>query len=157
MSVVQFHLRPPLWPWHSLNVRNKTQSLWAFRRVTGEGMYEIGLGVQIPAGQAYRKVAQLGRALGLGPRGCRFKSCLSDHLDKDSLNDKDGASFRWARAQFATVEKTRSVAPKQNTVCTKRQSSRIVRETMTEVWSESAALVTDCTSRRNSTWPETQN
>ena len=27
----------------------------------------------------YREVAQLGRALGLGPRGCRFKSCLPDH------------------------------------------------------------------------------
>ena len=24
-------------------------------------------------------MAQLGRALGLGPSGCRFKSCLSDH------------------------------------------------------------------------------
>ena len=28
-----------------------------------------------------REVAQLGRAFGLGPRGCRFKSCLPDHLD----------------------------------------------------------------------------
>ena len=27
-----------------------------------------------------RGVAQLGRALGLGPRGRRFKSCLPDHL-----------------------------------------------------------------------------
>ena len=27
----------------------------------------------------YREVAQLGRAFGLGPRGCRFKSCLPDH------------------------------------------------------------------------------
>jgi putative endonuclease len=27
-----------------------------------------------------RKVAQLGRALVLGTRGCRFKSCLSDHF-----------------------------------------------------------------------------
>ena len=26
-----------------------------------------------------REVAQLGRAFGLGPRGCRFKSCLPDH------------------------------------------------------------------------------
>ena len=25
-------------------------------------------------------MAQLGRALGLGPRGCRFKSCHPDHL-----------------------------------------------------------------------------
>ena len=25
-------------------------------------------------------MAQLGRALGLGPRGCRFKSCFPDHL-----------------------------------------------------------------------------
>ena len=29
----------------------------------------------------YREVAQLGRAFGLGPRGCRFKSCLPDHLE----------------------------------------------------------------------------
>ncbi len=27
-----------------------------------------------------REVAQLGRALGLGPRGRRFESCLPDHL-----------------------------------------------------------------------------
>jgi hypothetical protein len=27
----------------------------------------------------YRGVAQLGRALGLGPRGRRFESCLPDH------------------------------------------------------------------------------
>ena len=27
-----------------------------------------------------RDVAQLGRALGLGPRGRRFESCLPDHL-----------------------------------------------------------------------------
>ena len=27
----------------------------------------------------YREVAQLGRALGLGPRGRRFESCLPDH------------------------------------------------------------------------------
>jgi hypothetical protein len=26
-----------------------------------------------------REVAQLGRALGLGPRGRRFESCLPDH------------------------------------------------------------------------------
>ena len=32
-----------------------------------------------------REVAQLGRAFGLGPRGCRFKSCLPDHL-KINLN-----------------------------------------------------------------------
>ena len=29
---------------------------------------------------ALREVAQLGRALGLGPRGRRFKSCLPDFL-----------------------------------------------------------------------------
>jgi hypothetical protein len=28
-----------------------------------------------------REVAQLGRALGLGPRGRRFESCLPDHLN----------------------------------------------------------------------------
>ena len=28
----------------------------------------------------YRRVAQLGSALGLGPRGCVFKSRLSDHF-----------------------------------------------------------------------------
>jgi hypothetical protein len=27
-----------------------------------------------------REVAQLGRALGLGPRGRRFESCLPDHV-----------------------------------------------------------------------------
>ena len=35
-----------------------------------------------PAGRAiyfYGNVAQLGRALGLGPRGRRFESCLPDH------------------------------------------------------------------------------
>src|SRR5699024_7537532 len=32
-----------------------------------------------PLGRAFREVAQLGRALGLGPRGRRFKSCLPDH------------------------------------------------------------------------------
>ena len=32
-----------------------------------------------PIGRAYlREVAQLGRALGLGPRGRRFESCLPD-------------------------------------------------------------------------------
>ena len=34
----------------------------------------------ISAGRTiYRNVAQLGRALGLGPRGRRFESCHSDH------------------------------------------------------------------------------
>ena len=37
-----------------------------------------------PVGRAnklrLRNVAQLGRALGLGPRGRRFESCHSDHL-----------------------------------------------------------------------------
>ena len=35
-----------------------------------------------PVGRAIylRNVAQLGRALGLGPRGRRFESCHSDHL-----------------------------------------------------------------------------
>jgi hypothetical protein len=34
-----------------------------------------------PIGRAMicREVAQLGRALGLGPRGRRFESCLPDH------------------------------------------------------------------------------
>ena len=34
-----------------------------------------------PFGRAilFREVAQLGRALGLGPRGRRFESCLPDH------------------------------------------------------------------------------
>ena len=31
-----------------------------------------------PAGCIFREVAQLGRALGLGPRGRRFESCLPD-------------------------------------------------------------------------------
>ncbi len=34
---------------------------------------------------SHRKVAQLGRASGLGPEGCRFKSCLSDHLFENIL------------------------------------------------------------------------
>jgi hypothetical protein len=40
-----------------------------------------------PFGRAifYREVAQLGRALGLGPRGRRFESCLPDHLQNDSF------------------------------------------------------------------------
>ena len=29
----------------------------------------------------FREVAQLGRALGLGPRGRRFESCLPDHYE----------------------------------------------------------------------------
>ena len=29
----------------------------------------------------YREVAQLGRALGLGPRGRRFESCLPDYIN----------------------------------------------------------------------------
>ena len=33
----------------------------------------------------FREMAQLGRALGLGPRGCRFKSCFPDHLDFEEL------------------------------------------------------------------------
>ena len=34
-----------------------------------------------PLGRAIkREVAQLGRALGLGPRGRRFESCLPDHF-----------------------------------------------------------------------------
>ena len=33
----------------------------------------------------YREMAQLGRALGLGPRGCRFKSCFPDHLNCKNL------------------------------------------------------------------------
>ena len=34
-----------------------------------------------PIGRAYStEVAQLGRALGLGPRGRRFESCLPDRI-----------------------------------------------------------------------------
>ena len=33
-----------------------------------------------PAGCISREVAQLGRALGLGPRGRRFESCLPDYM-----------------------------------------------------------------------------
>lgn len=33
----------------------------------------------------YREVVQLGRALGLGPSCCRFKSCLPDHLNYNPL------------------------------------------------------------------------
>jgi hypothetical protein len=32
-----------------------------------------------------REVAQLGRALGLGPRGRRFESCLPDHFQYGAL------------------------------------------------------------------------
>ena len=39
-----------------------------------------------PIGRAiYREIAQLGSALGLGPRGCRFKSCFPDHLKQLEL------------------------------------------------------------------------
>ena len=34
---------------------------------------------------SYREVAQLGRALGLGPRGRRFESCLPDQISKGAL------------------------------------------------------------------------
>lgn len=49
-----------------------------------------------PAGCIFREVAQLGRALGLGPRGRRFESCLPDC----SLNRKlqDGGVAQLARA-----------------------------------------------------------
>ena len=36
----------------------------------------------------YREVAQLGRAFGLGPRGCRFKSCLPDHDIKITTHNR---------------------------------------------------------------------
>ena len=36
----------------------------------------------------FREVAQLGSALGLGPRGRRFKSCLPDHLEYKPLFHK---------------------------------------------------------------------
>ena len=39
-----------------------------------------GQGFESLRAHQYREVAQLGRALGLGPRGCRFKSCLPDQL-----------------------------------------------------------------------------
>ena len=34
-------------------------------------------------------MAQLGRALGLGPRGCRFKSCFSDHFVDNTCFSSD--------------------------------------------------------------------
>ena len=34
-----------------------------------------------PSYFSYRRLAQLGSALGLGPRGRRFKSCNADHLN----------------------------------------------------------------------------
>jgi hypothetical protein len=37
-----------------------------------------GVGVQVPSPAYQRDVAQLGRALGLGPRGRMFKSCRPD-------------------------------------------------------------------------------
>jgi hypothetical protein len=42
-----------------------------------------------PIGRASREVAQLGSVPGLGPGGCRFKSCLPDHLVSESLFNKD--------------------------------------------------------------------
>ena len=42
-----------------------------------------------------REVAQLGRALGLGPRGRRFESCLPDFLNNS------GALLSWESACFA--------------------------------------------------------
>ncbi len=41
-----------------------------------------------PVGRAiivFREVAQLGRALGLGPRGRRFESCLPDHSFENTI------------------------------------------------------------------------
>ena len=45
-----------------------------------------------PLGRAIflREVAQLGRALGLGPRGRRFESCLPDHYYYDVLSFGSG-------------------------------------------------------------------
>ena len=39
-----------------------------------------GWGFEFSRARHLREVAQLGRALGLGPRGRRFKSCLPDHF-----------------------------------------------------------------------------
>ena len=39
----------------------------------------------LPGAPKIREVAQLGRALGLGPRGRRFESCLLDQDDKNLL------------------------------------------------------------------------
>ena len=43
------------------------------------------MGVRLPLGVPLREVAQLGSALGLGPRGRRFESCLPDHFKIKSL------------------------------------------------------------------------
>ena len=42
----------------------------------------------------YRGVAKFGKALGLGPRNCRFKSCLPDHASVAQLVEQ-AAVNRW--------------------------------------------------------------
>ena len=46
-----------------------------------------------------REVAQLGRALGLGPRGRRFESCLPDFLNKWGLSSAGRAPALHAGGQ----------------------------------------------------------
>ena len=41
----------------------------------------------------YREVAQFGRALGLGPRGRRFKSCLPYHAGVAQLVERKTCNF----------------------------------------------------------------
>lgn len=48
--------------------------------MVAQGSLEPLVGVQIPQAQPIRNVAQPGRALGLGPRCRRFKSCHSDQF-----------------------------------------------------------------------------
>ncbi len=58
-----------------------------------------------PIGRAFykhnliREVAQLGRALGLGPRGRRFESCLPDFLNKWGLSSAGRAPALHAGGQ----------------------------------------------------------
>ena len=47
-----------------------------------------GQGFESLRAHHYREIAQFGSALGLGPRGCRFKSCFPDHLVYKALNFK---------------------------------------------------------------------
>ncbi len=53
-----------------------------------------------------REVAQLGRALGLGPRGRRFESCLPDHFFDLQFNNINGGVAQLARA-FGSYPKGR--------------------------------------------------
>ena len=44
------------------------------------GSSPLGRAIFLHPALIVREVAQLGRALGLGPRGRRFESCLPDHF-----------------------------------------------------------------------------